>query len=372
MLISLAISALLFSALYALSVMAGAQGYANLLMASGSSAGPGLSVEQLENWNGRGYYNEEGDFLREECLLTYEIPRTAAVSVNNNRHSVTLTGTNPYYPGMMGYPLKDGGFFTASTMNAKSKHAVLNETAAFALFGSRSLSGGTLRIDGDLWQIVGVIGDHDGERPVLYIPATVYGGTASSVIALMDETFTEARVKNSLKSIGIHDNNFDFLNFSRVSAGYAERFAVALKAALFAAIGFGVVAIFKAVRGKLRFYRQELRDWYLSELILRYRAGLMLTLGGVLLLAGGIGAMLTLSLQVLETSLRLSDIAPMAAGLAEGDFGRKASWLLGYQTPGLILFVACLCSVAVCAAVAAYRKGRANTRGKAAIVNGQS
>jgi hypothetical protein len=362
--IAIALTALLLASLFALSRLADGQGYGSLLMAVPQSAGaPGLTPDRLE------------DFIEEEFLLTYEIPKPGAVQAVNKRHTVTAIGTNSHYVGLLGYANLDGGFFTGLAMETKQRHAVLNETAAFQIFGGVRITGQSLKLDGDSWIITGVIQDGDTENANLYIPSSVSGGQAQSVIALLDGTITEAYAKNALKSIGIHDSGFDFINLSRSAGIFTECFAVVLKAALSALLLTLAARARAGLLGRLRFLRSKLGEFYFRELATRYWADFLKSAAGLLLFAGGVAAMLLLSLQVLETCLAWQEVTWITGELVVGDFGQKLIWLRNMQPLCFLLFAACISGIAASLILSLFRRrpiGRRQEYTAGVLYNGKS
>ena len=328
-----ALAAFLLS-LFVLSALAGQQGYENRLMVSPLGSGaPGINPERLE------------EFAEEEFLLTYEIRRPGTVQAVNQRHTVTVVGTNSYYAGMLNYVHLNGGFFTAAAMDAKNRHAVLNETAAFQIFGSVGITGKTLKLDGESWTVTGVIQDGDTQNTNIYIPAGVAGGQAEAIIVLMDDRVTEAYAKNALKRIGIHENNYEFINLSKSADAFGKCFTVAWKAALFALLLVLVNRAGHKLLSRLCFYRTKLGELYFWELVSRYKTDFLKTASGALLLVGAIAAMLRLSLQVLEICLAWQSLIWITGELTAGDFGHKLVWLRDAQPLCLTIFAACIAGI---------------------------
>lgn len=326
---------LLLAALSVLSVLAGQAGYSNLLMVTPNTFGvPEISAEKLD------------EFSADEFLLTYEIRRPATAQAVNSRHSAALVGTNHNYAGIMGYVLLDGGFFTKTAVDSKNKHVVLNKTAAFQMFGSSHINGSVLKLNGEAWIITGVIQDNDKENANLYVPASVNGGRADSVIVLLGGAVTEAYAKNALKSIGIHDNGYDFINLSKSAEAFSGRFSVAWKAAMSSFILLFILAAGGKLLKKTSFYREQMRELYLRELVAHNRKDLLKTICGLVAFIAGIVAVFMLSLQILETCLTWQELARITGELTAGDFGQKLLWLRDYQILGDILFWGCICVVA--------------------------
>lgn len=321
----------LLAFLFGLSFLAGLAGYANLLMATPNTlSAPALNIEKLE------------DLSEDEFLLTYAVRQPASAQAINSKHSVILVGTNHNYANIMGYIPLDGGFFTKSAMDAKNKYVTLNETTAFQMFGSNRITGKPLKINGETWVVTGVIQDNDTENLNLYVPASVSGRKTDSIMVLMDGIFTEAYVKNALKSIGVHDDSYDFVNLSKSAGAFAERFAVAWKTALLTMIIFIIYLTGSKLLNQLRLLHDRLHDVYFKELIFHYRKELLKVMGALAAVVGGITAALALSLQILAICLSWQELTPIAGELIDGAFGHKLRWLRDCQLPGEVLFWACV------------------------------
>lgn len=335
----LAAVAILLAALYALSFLAEQQLYQNLLLASAASLGaPVQDIESLER------------LCEEEFLLTYEIRSPATAQATASSHRVTMVGTNSHYAAILGYRLLDGGFLTKAALDAGSKHAVLNKTAAFQIFGSRLISGKTVKVNGEAWLVSGVIEDGDDENANLYVPAGLLDGRPGSVMVLLSGQggISEAYVKNTLKGVAIHDNSHDFVSLSQAASAFGERFSVSWKLALLSALLLLILAGTGGLLKKLHFFRHRLRELYLREVFALHRADILKMAGVLLALLAGTGTMLLVSLQILESCLRLWELSPVPIELSAGDFGRRVSWLIQYQTLDTLLFAACVAMTAVC------------------------
>jgi len=328
----------LLAALFALSELSKREQYRGLLLVTPSGpAEPGLTPEKLDL------------FSEEEFLLTYELRQPAEAQAVQSKHPVTIVGTNSRYADVLGYIPLDGGFFTQTAQNEKSRHAVLNEAAACQLFGSIRISGNTIRLNDQTWLITGVIRDQEPENANIYIPASVLGGQADTLMVLMDDgIFTQAYVKSALKSIGIHEGGYDFINLSKSASAFGERFSVAWEFTLLSVMLTVVLGLFGWLRLNLSCYRLRMRELYLRELFLAYHTDFLKTAGGCLLLAAGIWGMLMLSLQILETCLGWQELAPITGTLLAEEFGQKLKWLQYYQWVDLALFWTCIGLVVLC------------------------
>ena len=292
-----------------------------------------LAPEVLDEFSGKAFQ------------LTYEIRQTAAAQTEHRRGTVAMIGTNYAYPYVMNYVMSSGGFFTEAAQDAYSRFAVLNESAAYQLFGSIDICGAEFRLNNERFTVAGVIQDQDEDTANVYVPAYFTGGSADTLMAKMDDrNFTQAYVVNALKEIGIHENNYAFINLERNAHAFLERFYVA---ALVFLIGVLVLAIVKLGRWCLRLYKRFqvlLRDYYFWEAARLMAKELFMALGALLLQVGFlIGAMLA-SLAVLRYVLGWQSIAPLTAGQF-ADFEAKLQWLLQYRAADVLLFACCMLGI---------------------------
>ena len=152
------------------------------------------------------------EFAENEFLLTYEIHASDRASVTHASYPVTVIGTNSCYAQIIGYPMREGSFFSRQAWMGKQRHAVLNEKAAFTIFGSNHIAGSRFQMRNEAWLITGVISDGDNDTPKIYIPSSVRGGEAGSLMALSSTAHNEAYIINSLKTLGIREGSFGFFN----------------------------------------------------------------------------------------------------------------------------------------------------------------
>ena len=284
-------------------------------------------------------------FCKEEFLVTYELRRSKTARAAQSSHAVAMIGTNSHYRDILGYPVLDGGFFTEAAQTAGYRHAVLNETAAFALFGGVAVSGGNFKLDGETWTVAGVIDDLDGSSANIYVPSGFIGGRPDSLMTLLDGNVTETYAKNALKTLGIRETNYDFINFASSAAAFWERFAVGWKAALcFALILLGRIAIAKTIKN-IPLFREKLKVMYMREMIAKDGVGLLKMIAGVALPIAAAAAVLALGLQILGAFLNFGELAVPSAKAPVQDFSRMADSLRAYHTAGMVLFALCIAAL---------------------------
>jgi hypothetical protein len=204
------------------------------------------------------------DFSEKEFLLTYEIPGAERVSLSYAEYPVTVIATNSSYPGILGLNMLEGAFFPKQAWKGKQRYAVLNETAAFTIFGSANISGSRFRIRNDTWLVTGVISDGDEDKARIYIPSSSMGGEADALaLTGVDETYA----KNSLKTLGIQEGNFSFLNMAsqcRLLWERAEAIALLFFAFLFLSLLKPLIGGLSIARSTLK---KDLDRLYLGELL---------------------------------------------------------------------------------------------------------
>ena len=176
--------------------------YRDLLLALPNNiSSPKINVADIE------------EFCKSDFLLTYEMPYPERINTSHAAFPVTLIGTNSSYPQLLKYLVVEGSFFSSQAWAGKLRHAVLNESAAFTLFGSISVTGNFFRIRNDTWIVTGVIRDEKEDNRI-YVPSSVRGGAAEAFAMMTSSAYDETLMKNSLRSLRIRDENFEFINFN--------------------------------------------------------------------------------------------------------------------------------------------------------------
>ncbi|MCL2243867.1 MAG: ABC transporter permease [Treponema sp.] len=182
------------------------------------------------------------EYSENEFLITYQIPGTARVSLPHGEFPVLVIGTNSCYSNLLLSVISEGSFFSKQAWKSKQRHAVLNEKAAFTIFGSSRIAGNQFKIQNETWLVSGVINDGNDDKSIIYIPSSVNGGAAGELLALMTESsgvnagYNEAYIKNSIKTLGVHEGNFSFYNLGVRIRRLWERVVIALL--LFTALFF--------------------------------------------------------------------------------------------------------------------------------------
>ena len=312
-----------------LALLAQPELYRNLLLASPATDGlSGISTEKIER------------FCKDRFLITYEIPKKETVDAVRGGRQVTTVGTNCSYRNLMGYPILNGSFFTKAAWDAGQKHAVLNETAAYDIFGSINLSGQTLKIGGEPWLVVGVMQDGDLENTRIYVPSSVAGGVADSLLALVDADGgkTEAYAKNALKELDVSETNYQIVNLSDIASMYWERFTLAWETVVCILILIFMRYQAVSLKSSLRFYKDRLRQRYLRELFAENRTAFLKSAGSASLLITSVAAILCILRQILTVCLKWQSLPPESILFGKGGFDAKTAYFKEYDLIDSALF----------------------------------
>lgn len=323
------LSLTLMAALFVLALTAGPEQYRNLLLVTPSIySATGFSPKKIEQ------------FCKDKFLITYEIPQAKTAEAVHSNHQITTIGTNSCYWNLMSYSLLNGSFFTKTAWDDKQNHAVLNETAAYDIFGSINISGRTLKINGETWLVVGVIQDEDNESSKVYIPSSVTGGQTNSLLALIDVDagINEAYAKNTLKGLGVNETSYYIMNLSDAALIYLERFSAAWKTALCILILIFMRYKMIILKNKYLCYKDRLRQKYLKELFMENRMDFLKTTGSIILLMTGAAVIGSILPQILSTCLKWQDLPPASILFGERNFIAKTAFLQDNDLLGTALF----------------------------------
>ena len=204
-----------------------------------------------------------------KLLLTYEITSTENVKASNANYSVTLVKTNYTYPYVMGTQVLSGSFFTENDEKSKSKTAVLNQVAAYSLFGSLDIKGVEIYIGGDRFTVVGVIQTADENSSYVFVPASCYQNNPDSIVVWLNETtgISEEYVINECKSLSVQETRYDFINLSFISGIIRSGPRTGLKFAAICLIVSGIYWLGQRLIYNLRELRKLSESFYFRELL---------------------------------------------------------------------------------------------------------
>lgn len=315
--------------------------YKDRLLVLPKSSNDSQQVNRLEEVN------------EEKFILTYEILQYRTVKALLSNYSAAIIGTNYAYPSVTGYPMITGGFFTKSAQDAKNYYAVLNETAAFNLFGSMQCDGETILIGDEIWLVVGVIDDGNTDDINVYIPATCTDNPVRGFIAKMDENGkNEIYVQNALKDAGVSENGSSFSNLDFLSKMPAQRLEVALESALCGFLLLAALFCVRLARENARALKRQLKQRYLREIVAGEPKHILRAAGAATAFLAAVAATLACMVRILDTCLRWDDKSSDFLALYSESFAANITCLQellaksGYSFAAVLILLGLILSLA--------------------------
>lgn len=291
-------SCILLSALLGISIFTGRKQHGNLLMAKPVEyVIPAYTYQKVE------------ELCEEEFLLTYETRRQARVQAIQSEHTVILISTNSCYPQIMNYLMVDGSFFTKSAWKAGNRHVVLNETAAFQLFGSVCPSGNRIKTAGETWIVTGVMEDHDEDNANLYIPSSIGDTQIGALMVLTGSGIGKEYVKSKLKQLDIYDMQYEITDLSAYSDALLQRFRTALIIALCIMIISFICYGITMLRQYFFDCKIKMERYYFHELFKENEREFIKMAGIILSIFAGTVMLPVLSVQILADCLSWQELS---------------------------------------------------------------
>ena len=225
------------------------------------------------------------DILDDELVYTYESQKSITLKTQLRNVPVQLFSVNYAYPIVTGLPLAGGSFFTKTAEDMLFKHIVLNEQAAFQLFGGTDIIGQTLEWDGQIFEIVGILADGLDDATA-YASAALTGENAQAFMALPDAAngLSTAHVLNLMKQAGVTTKDYDIIDTGKLRAMMPGK---TLFLGTLIPIGIGVwliIACSRGLRNSFAAVQAKSKRYYWHEL-LRHES---ILLGKTILLMLGI------------------------------------------------------------------------------------
>jgi len=272
------------------------EGKENLLMILPSQLdSPRIDVQRIE------------EFSQNEFLVSYEIPGSEKVSLPQGNFPVTVIGTNESFHHIIGLKMLEGSFFSKQAWTGKQRHAVLNEKAAFEIFGSNSIVDNRFMMRGGTWLVTGVIDDGD-ENSRVYVPSSIQGASAAELFALMSRGYNEMYIKNSIKTLGITENVFTFYNLGAQIRLLWERVLI-IPLLFFSLFFLGLLRPFiSKFLNALADLKRELNRRYTDEILSKNRKAVLKPAAYALVLVSLPAAALFLILRIVSIVIHWQDI----------------------------------------------------------------
>ena len=286
------------------------------------------------------------EFSKNEFLLTYEIPFLETVNLAYGNFPVTVIGTTGSYPGILGLTMLEGSFFLNQAWTGKLMYAVLNEKAADTIFGSTMITGSRFRIQNDTWLVSGVIKDGNDREARIYVPSSVTGGKADALALAISGRLDEFYVINSLRTLGVWEKDFDFVNFNAFSRIIKERFLVIFLLFLSFFLFSLVMPLVTALKQQIFSLRKDITHFYPDEIFKYRRKSLYKTfLSGLSLILVPVLS-LFLILRIVSICLPWKDIVSLSA-LNRTFFSVYLDWVHRLEIVSFFLFLLFLFALVV-------------------------
>lgn len=322
---AICIGILLLAGLLALTIYTEKKNYQDLVLIIPD--GTGLPALDLKEVNRLG---------TEELSITYEINQRVTAESAHFTRAVTLTGTNINYADIMGLKLTAGSFWSAEAWTMGSRYVVLNEPAAFRLFGSSSIIGNTVKFDGGIWLVTGVVRDGNKKKEMAYVPASVMIGQPEVLLA--KSSGGTAAVLNRLSSLDVYEGNCRAVDVGAVAGLFWQLLiaAVCCGTALAAMLlGRRQVSVLSADYGRLKIRYQTM---YPEELVKKSRRELAQMVLWCLMLIFSIAVVFFTARQILSLILQWQEIGRQYQYITDYYFAAKMQWLVRCLVSGPILF----------------------------------
>jgi hypothetical protein len=225
--------------------------YQNLFIASSESRG--FSPDDIEDF---------------ELLTTYGVSFEGSVKHASATYSAVFIATNAEYLAITRGVMKSGGFFTKNAFKYKNRVAVLNEKAAFDIFGETNVAGSEFIYNNERFTAVGVMIDAADEARV-YVPASLFPDVRPQTVICAAE-YEKELVFNELKEIGVADA-FEFISLNDSIRAVRDRFGAALLAAAFCVSAAAAVIAARRFAARFKEFRAALQKYYLRQALKKSR-----------------------------------------------------------------------------------------------------
>ena len=274
----------------------------------------------------------------EDVAVTYEIKSAAmARTVGSRQYPVTRVETNSCYDQLLGLQILEGSFFMEEAVRAGNRYAVLNNTAAYQLFGSYNIVGTTLELDGDMFLVIGVVKDQIKKEAAVYVPS---GIISAPVHALLVKTEAAPEtVRSSLMPLGMDESISRVIDLQAVSDFFRQQLLVGICLCAFLLLTAFTYRRVWVIGRHVRVLGNRGQTMYCSELIRASRKDLQKVARQIIMLLAGVAVMLLLLREVLEMVLGWNELIKQYKLLSDVFFEGKVQWLVRYFYCGpLLLF----------------------------------
>ena len=244
-----------------------------LILAIPNASGHALSVNTVEEINDRVALASDGQDVERttisRIMLTYETIQRRNINALQSRHEANLIGTNHSHPHVLNHTMTHGRFFSQEALIHAHRVVVLNERAAFELFGDIYTAGNELSMSNMPYRVVGVIDDGDEENLNVYVPTTLLGNTVDAIAAnfSINQDLSEEYILTVWQQIGITAERYRLVNFDTLAMVVRDRLILAVFLLLAGLLLRGIIKTAKAAQKEWHSFCGLKREMYMAELL---------------------------------------------------------------------------------------------------------
>jgi cytochrome c oxidase subunit IV len=250
-----------------------------LFLAIPKTSGISIAVNAAEDVNDRvvlltyGQETERGTVSH--VLLTYESRQSGSVKALQSRHDANLIGTNHSHPHVLNHKLIYGSFFSQEAIQHAQNVAVLNETAAFVMFGNIYAAGNELYIDNmkhrglSVYRVLGVVDDGDEENINVYVPVTVLGSTVNAIAAnfSVNHELSAEYIQTIWQQLGVTTDRYHLVNFYTLNIVVRDRLILIFFLLISGVLLGGISKTVKSIIKEWHAVNHLRREMYMIDLI---------------------------------------------------------------------------------------------------------
>ncbi len=221
-----------------------------------NTGGQGIDIKEIEKIN------------EDAFMLTYVRKQQNTATTGYTKHDITLVSTNYTFPFVCRYQMINGGFFTRENQEGENNYAVLNETAAFNMFGNMNVIGLEFTINDKEYIIKGIINDTSQVLNV-YLPMQLTEQNPDSFMIKTDEFKGVSReyILTKLKQTGISDMNYYFTNIGLLNEKITGKAFVAVLLLVGFCLVFVLLRCLKILKLQSNFLALAYKKLYLRDLL---------------------------------------------------------------------------------------------------------
>lgn len=205
--------------------------------------------------------NSLEDINSRSFLLTYVKYSKDSISSDNRRTDANIVETDYIYNYICNHKILWGSFLTKAH-DEKSTYAVLNEKAAFDLFGNSFVTGEKVNFLNKEFTIIGVINDADNKNATLYTAFSESEEKYGTYIAMEGKKIDSIYIKDTFKNLGINDTNYDFINLAQINQLGLTKILLSLDMMFLSLALISAVFFVQRIGQKTRVLKNRMEEYY--------------------------------------------------------------------------------------------------------------